>query len=117
MPLSPKTVKFLKNMGHEAVRVSELGMARSKDREIFDHAEKNDMIILSADLDFGTILANTHSRKPSVIIFRLRDPSPEHVNSLLSSNLSGIEEELMKGAIVIVEDANIRIRELPIGEK
>ncbi|GFO97923.1 hypothetical protein ig2599ANME_2134 [groundwater metagenome] len=48
MPLSPKTVKFLKNMGHEAVRVSELGMARSKDRDIFDHAEKNDMIILSA---------------------------------------------------------------------
>jgi len=30
MPLSPKTVKFLKNMDHEAVRVSELGMARSK---------------------------------------------------------------------------------------
>ena len=117
MPLSPKTVKFLNNMGHKAVRVSELGMAKSKDREIFDHAEKNDMIILSADLDFGTILANTHSRKPSVIIFRLRDPSPEHVNSLLSSNLPGIEEELMKGAIVVVEDANIRIRELPIGEK
>ncbi len=114
MPLSPKTVKFLKNMGHEAVRVNELGMAKSKDREIFDHAEKNDMIILSADLDFGTILANTHSRKPSVIIFRLRDPSPEHVNSLLSSNLPGIEEELIKGAIVIIEDAEIRIRELPI---
>ncbi len=117
MPLSPKTVKFLMKNGHEAVRVSELGMARSKDRDIFDHAEKNDMIILSADLDFGTILANTHSRKPSVIIFRLRDPSPEHVNSLLSSNLSSIEEDLMKGAIVIVEDAEIRVRELPIGEK
>ncbi len=116
MPLSPKTVKFLKNMGHEAVRVSELGMAKSKDRDIFDHAEKNDMIILSADLDFG-ILANTHSSKPSVIIFRLRNPSHEHVNSLLSSNLPGIEEELMKGAIVIVEDAEIRVRELPIGEK
>ncbi len=33
---------------------------------------------------------------------------------LLSSNLPGIEEELMKGAIVIIEDAEIRIRELPI---
>jgi predicted nuclease of predicted toxin-antitoxin system len=39
MPLSPKTVKFLKNIGHEAVRVSELGMARSKDRDIFDHED------------------------------------------------------------------------------
>jgi predicted nuclease of predicted toxin-antitoxin system len=92
-------------------------MAKSKDREIFDYAEKNDMIILSADLDFGTILANTHSRKPSVIIFRLRNPSPEHVNSLLLSNLSIIEKEIMNGAIVIIEDSEIRIRELPIGEK
>jgi predicted nuclease of predicted toxin-antitoxin system len=29
-------------------------MAKSKDREIFDYAEKNDMILLSVDLDFGT---------------------------------------------------------------
>jgi len=29
----------------------------------------------------------------------------------------GIEEELLKGAIVIIEDKEIRIRELPIGEK
>ena len=117
MPLSPKTVQFLKNMGQEAVRVSELGMAKSKDKEIFDYAEKNDMIILSADLDFGTILANTHSRKPSVIIFRLRNPSPEHVNSLILSNLTIIEKDILKGAIVIIEDSEIRIRELPIGEK
>ncbi len=117
MPLSPKTVKFLKNIGHEAVRVSELGMAKSKDKDIFDYAEKNEMVILSADLDFGTILAFTHSSKPSVVIFRLYDPSPEHVNSLLSSNLSSIKENLLKGAIVIIEDTEIRIRELPIGEK
>ncbi len=70
MPLSPKTVIFLKSMGYEAIRVSELGMAKSKDRDIFDYAEKNNMVILSADLDFGTILAFTHSSKPSVIIFR-----------------------------------------------
>jgi len=88
MPLSPKTVHFLKNLGYEAIRVSELGMAKSKDRDIFDY---------------------------SVIIFRLKDPSPEHVNSLLSSNLSSIEKELRKGVIVIIEDTEIRIRELPIG--
>lgn len=116
MPLSPKTVNFLKNIGYEAIRVSELGMAKSKDRDIFDYAKKHDMIILSADLDFGTILAFTHSIKPSVIIFRLSNPSPEHVNSLISSNISNIETELMKGVIVIIEDAEIRIRELPIGK-
>lgn len=116
MPLSPKTAVFLKNLGHEAVRVNELGMARSKDIEIFDHAFKNDMVVLTADLDFGTILAYSHSSKPSIIIFRLKDPSPEHVNSLLLSNLPRIENDLKKGVIAIFEDLEIRIRELPIIE-
>ncbi len=70
MPMSPKTVKFLINMGHEAFRVSELGMAKSKDKDIFDFAEKNEMIILSADLDFGTILAFTHSRHDRKLQFK-----------------------------------------------
>ncbi len=33
------------------------------------------------------------------------------------TELSNIEEELMKGAMVIIEDTEIRIRELPICEK
>jgi predicted nuclease of predicted toxin-antitoxin system len=33
MPLSPKTVNFLKNMGFDAIRVSELGMAKAKDKD------------------------------------------------------------------------------------
>lgn len=58
MPLSLKTVRFLKNLGYEAIRVSELGMSKSKDKDIFDYA----------------------------------------------------------GVIVIIEDTQIRIRELPIGK-
>ena len=38
MPLSPNTVRFLKNLGYEAIRVSELGMSKSKDKDIFDYA-------------------------------------------------------------------------------
>ena len=92
-------------------------MAKSKDKEIFDYASERDMVILSADLDFGNILAYTQSNKPSVVIFRLEYPSPEYINSLLSSNLPSINEDLMKGSIVIIEDFKIRIRKLPITEQ
>ncbi|MCL7411108.1 MAG: DUF5615 family PIN-like protein [Methanosarcinaceae archaeon] len=114
MPLSPKTTIFFKDLRYEAIRVNELGMAKSKDKELFDYASERDMVILSADLDFGNILAYTQSNKPSVVIFRLQDPSPEHVNSLLSSNLPRINEDLMIGSIVIIEDFEIRVRKLPI---
>ena len=114
MALSPKTVKFLQNLGYEAVRVNELGMARSMDRDILEYAAENDMVVVTADLDFGDILVHTGYKKPSVIIFRLKDPSPEHVNSLLQSNLPSIEYSLDKGSIVIIEDYRIRSRELPV---
>jgi len=114
MALSPKTVQFLRELGHEAVRANEVGLARAKDIEIMEYAVSNGMAVITADLDFGEILAYTKRNRPSVIIFRLRDPSPDHVNSLLSSILLHIEEPLKKGSIVIVEDDRVRIRELPI---
>lgn len=114
MALSPKTVKALRDSGYEAVRANELGMVKSKDRDILEYAKKNDMIVITADLDFGDILAITGYKKPSVIIFRLKDPSPEHVNSLLLSALPRIKDSLDKGSIVVIEDYRIRIRELPV---
>lgn len=114
MALSPKTAKFLEDLGYEAKRVDKFGMAKSKDLEISEFAIENDMVIITADLDFGHILAHTKSNKPSVVIFRLKTPTPENVNSLLSSALPRIKESLEKGAIVVIEDKRVRIRELPI---
>jgi predicted nuclease of predicted toxin-antitoxin system len=112
--LSPKTVKVLRISGYEAVRVNELGMAKSKDGEILEYAAKNDMIVITADLDFGDILAFMGYKNPSVIIFRLKEPSPDHVNSLLLSAIPRIKDSLDKGSIVVIEDCRIRVRELPV---
>jgi len=114
MALSPKTVKVLRNSGYDAIRVNELDMAKSKDREILAYAKKNDMVVITADLDFGNILAYTGYKKPSVIIFRLKDPSPNHVNSLLLYALPNIKDSLDRGSIVVIGDYRIRIRELPV---
>jgi predicted nuclease of predicted toxin-antitoxin system len=114
MALSPKTVEVLRSSGYEAVRVNELGMAKSRDREILEDAAKNDMIVITADLDFGDILAFTRYKKPSVIIFRLKNPSPDRVNSLLLSAIPHIKDSLDKGSIIVIDDYRIRIRELPV---
>jgi predicted nuclease of predicted toxin-antitoxin system len=114
LALSPKTVKALRDRGYEAVRVNELGMAKSKDSEIIAYAAKNDLIVITADLDFGDILASTGYKKPSVIIFRLKGPSVEHINALLLSTIPRIRDSLDKGSIVVIEDYQIRIRRLPV---
>ena len=41
------------------------------------YARDHGWVILTQDLDFGTILAVTHGEKPSVIQIRSEDVSPE----------------------------------------
>ncbi len=61
MPISPKTVAFLRSLGHEALRASERGLDRAKDESIVEFARANGMVILTMDLDFTAILARTQA--------------------------------------------------------
>lgn len=72
--LSPLVAEFLQNAGHDAVHVREYGLEASDDEEIFDRAAREDRTILSADTDFGTLLALRHATRPSLILFRRASP-------------------------------------------
>jgi predicted nuclease of predicted toxin-antitoxin system len=82
---------------------------------IFETAAKDDRVLLSADTDFGTLLARRSKTKPSVILFRGATPRrPADQAALLLANLPAITTDLAGGAIVVFEPTRIRIRPLPI---
>ena len=113
--LSPIFSKKLQNHGYDAIHVRDMDMQTCSDEEIFEFAQKEGRIIVSADTDFGTIIALRNERFPSVIIFRrTKNRRPIEQVALLISNLDQIVDSLKKGSIVIIEDARIRIRNLPI---
>ena len=114
MPISPKTEKFLRGLGYDAIRVDKLGMKKATDKEIFEYAIKEDRTIITVDLDFGRILSYFKTSKPSIIIFRLKYPSVEKINRLLSSIIPKIEEEIEKGSIIVIGDEKVRVKNLPI---
>ncbi|HHT9126086.1 MAG TPA: DUF5615 family PIN-like protein [Candidatus Brocadiia bacterium] len=114
MPISPKTVEFLKRLGYETVRLSGLGMKNAEDEEVIEYARKHNYIILTMDLDFGGILAHKNFSKPSIIIFRLKNPEVARINLILGERLQQIEHHLETGALVIIEEFRVRIRGLPI---
>jgi len=75
---------------------------------------QNNRIIVSADTDFGTLLTLRECSKPSFILFRVSDKRPSNLLVQLITNLERFNEELEKGAVIVIEDKRIRVRNLPI---
>ena len=114
MHISPRTVEFLRGLGHDAVRVNEMMPATSTDEAIVLQALDDARVVLTQDLRFSAILGRTGQRNPSLISLRLSSSRIEFVNAILERVLPLVERDVAAGAIVTVEDTRIRTRRLPV---
>lgn len=114
--LSPRFAEGLCDAGHDAVHVAARGLAAATDETIFALAEREQRVVIAADTDFGTILAQRRVSQPSVILFRLPTSrrSDQRLRILLA-NLPTLEPHLAQGSIVVFSEGRLRVRSLPIG--
>ena len=114
MNLSPLWENYLLENEIEAIHWSRIGNAWAPDQEIFEYAFKNDCLIFTNDLDFGTILSKTKTRLPSIIQLRTLEVSIETMGKILVKCLKENEAYFIEGALITIEADRLRIRSLPI---
>jgi predicted nuclease of predicted toxin-antitoxin system len=114
MNLSPDLVKVLATNDFDTVHWSQIGTANASDREIMTWAKNNDYVIVTHDLDFGTILAIYRETAPSVIQIRTQDLLAADFSVLLIDVLRRFTKELKSGALITVEPNRSKVRILPI---
>ena len=113
--LSRDLPALLSDAGFDVADTRTLGMQRWSDEDIADSAAAENRIVVSADTDFGAILAKRQTARPSfVLLRRTQNLSPEAIANSLVANLPAFEEELNEGAIVVLTDTVIRVRRLPL---
>ena len=74
----------------------------------------NQRVVFTHDLDFGTLLALTHSTGPSVFQVRTQDVLPDHLGPVVLAALRQHEADLAADALVVVDEARCRVRVLPL---
>lgn len=114
MNISPLTVSQLKGRGWKIIRSSDVMDKSAKDLDLLEYARRRNMVIITQDLDFSMLLAVKGYEKPSLINVRLEEARPDHVTSRIIDAVSEMEPELMKGAVVSVDETSVRYRHLPI---
>lgn len=97
--LPPALARFLAAAG-QAEHVSELGLERSSDREIWSKATALGSVIVNKDEDFVTLRAFQPSG-PAVVWVRLGNTTRDTLIKVMSSALPAIIVALQRGETVV----------------
>jgi predicted nuclease of predicted toxin-antitoxin system len=113
--LSPRVAQRLREAGHDAIHVVDVGFLTASDEVILAHATRDSAVIVSADTDFAMLLATRALTQPSFVLLRSADRlTPDEQASLILANVSELEPHLVAGAVVTIARGRLRLRTLPL---
>lgn len=108
----------LREAGHDAVDVRDVGLRGHGDAEVFAYAQNLGAILVTADKGFANVLSFAPGTHSGLIVLRVPNELPtQQVNKELLRALADLADENLKGLLVIVEVGRTRIRRGPQGTR
>jgi len=109
MPRSAAVV--LREAGHAAEDVRDVGLRGHRDQEIFDYAQARGAILITGDKGFSNILRFPPGTHAGIVVVRVPNELPTHkTNQELLRALRDLEGEELTGLLAVVEVGRTRIR-------
>ncbi len=109
--LSPLTVVYLRQLGFDAIRITDHPGYSRDDEKIAVLARKERRVLVTLDLDFGEIYKFSAVGSYGVWVLRLTDLTVESVNQRLKEFIrSRVFSSLDPSSLVILEDVRERVR-------
>lgn len=105
---------LLVHEGHDALHVVAIGLGGGSDDQVLATAKRDGRILVTADTDFGDLLALSGESQPSVVLLRRPGLRPEERAEAIRAAFEAVGDRLESGALVVLEPHRIRIRDLPI---
>lgn len=108
--LSPAHAHRLRQTGHDAVAVLDVGLGGADDAAVRQFALEQERTLVTIDSDFSHIVRFPPENTPGVIWLRPWPPTETMIERLLDGALRQLAGIAVAGKLVVVEPGRIRIR-------
>ncbi|MBN2543597.1 DUF5615 family PIN-like protein [bacterium] len=105
------TYRFLKDSGHDVVKVSEIGFEQASDLEILKESKNQNRILITRDRDFGELVFLKHL-ETGVFYLRVNPLSINAVHEQLLLVLKKYSARELMNAFIVIEPGHYRLRKL-----
>ena len=102
----------LRRENYEVLSVIDIGLAGHNDRKILEYSEKNDLILISGDKDFGGLVEfGTLWGRGKVILLRYRLINIDQIVKSIAKVLDREEETFRtkKSVVIVLSEAGYRV--------
>jgi predicted nuclease of predicted toxin-antitoxin system len=96
--LPPALARWLREAGHDAAHVEDVGLREATDGPIWEHALRTGAAVVTKDEDFAARAARATKAQPPVIVWlRVGNTTNRVLRALVEPRLPGIVELIRQG--------------------
>jgi len=102
---------LLRKLGYDVKDVAEAGLKGCEDDEVINLAVRENRIIITHDLGFGSIYYFSKRGQVGIIVLRIRPPTVEEVNCVLQNFVKkvNLEKEKLTKCLIILNRRRYRV--------